>query len=91
MIFTGFGVSSMKEEEHLLTGKPFGRTAFLWRKSFTKFCSIKTYDSDRIIDIEFVCNSFTALFLCVYLPYDCSDNLDDYMFYLGKLLQIIDD
>ena len=24
-------------------------------------------------------------------PYDCPDNLDDYMFYLSKLLQIIDD
>ena len=81
----------MNEEEHILTGRPFGGTAILWKKSFTKHCSIKTYDSDRIIGIELVCNSFTALFLFVYLPYDCSDNLDHDMFYLSKLLQIIDD
>ena len=65
-------------------------TAILWRKTFTKHCFIKTYDSDRIIGIELICNFFTALFLCVYLPYDFSNNLDDYMFYLSKLLQIID-
>ena len=82
--FTGFGVSSINEEEHLLTGRPFGGTATLWRKSFNKFCSIKTYDCDRIIGIEFVRNPFSTLFLCVYLPYDCSDNHDDYMFYLSK-------
>ena len=86
--FTGFGVSSMNEDEHILTGRPFVGIAILWRKSFTKHCS---YDSDRIIGIELVCNSFTALFLCLYLPYYCSNNLDDYMFYLSTLLQIIDD
>ena len=27
--FTSFGVSSMNEEEHILTGRPFGGTAIL--------------------------------------------------------------
>ena len=36
-------------------------------------------------------NSFKALFLCVYLPYDLAENFDDYMFYLSQLLQIIED
>ena len=31
------------------------------------------------------------MFLCVYLPYDCAENFDDYMFYLSQLLQIIED
>ena len=74
----------MNEEEHILTGRPFGGTAILWRKSFTKHWSIKTYDSDRIIGIEHVCNFFTSLFLYVYLPYDCSDNLDDYYYVLPQ-------
>ena len=34
---------------------------------------------------------FHCTFLCVYLPYDCSDNHDDYMFDLSKLFQIIDE
>ena len=34
---------------------------------------------------------FHCTFLCVYLPYDCSDNHDDYMFYLSKLFQVIDE
>ena len=34
---------------------------------------------------------FKGLFLCVYFPYDCANNFDDYMFYLSQLLQIIED
>ena len=89
--FTGYGLSSMDEESQILSGRPFGGIAILWRKCFNAYCSIKLYDCDRIIGIEFVYDSFKALFLCVYLPYDCAENFDDYMFYLSQLLQIIED
>ena len=59
-------------------------------KSFNAYCSIKLYDCDRIIGIEFAYDSFKALFLCAYLPCYCADNFD-YMFYLSHLLQIIED
>ena len=65
--------------------------AILRRKCFNAYCSIKLYDCDIIIGIEFAYDSFKALFLCVYLPYDCAENFDDYMFYLSQLLQIIED
>ena len=58
--------------------------SFLWRKSLNKYISIVTYDCDRIVGIKFELNSFAALFVCVYLPYDCSDNFDDYMFLLAR-------
>ena len=89
--FTGYGLSSMDEESQILSGRPFGGIAILWRKGFNAYCSIKLYDCDRIIGIEFAYDSFKALFLCVYLPYDCAENFDDYMFYLSQLLQIIED
>ena len=89
--FVGYGLSSMKDEEQIHTGRPFGGIAVLWRKTLSKFCSIITYDCDRILGLQFTCGSFTALFLCVYLPYECSDNHDDYMFYLSKIFQIIDE
>ena len=89
--FTGYGLSSMDEESQILSGRPFGGIAILWRKCFNAYCSIKLYDCDRIIGIEFAYDSFKALFLCVYLPYDCAENFDDYMFYLSQLLQIIED
>ena len=89
--FTGYGLSSMDEESQILSGRPFGGIAILWRKCFNAYCSIKLYDCDRIIGIEFAYDSFKALFLCVYLPYDYAENFDDYMFYLSQLLQIIED
>ena len=89
--FVGYGLSSMKDEEQIHTGRPFDGVAVLWRKTLSKFCSIITYDCDRILGLQFTCGSFTALFLCVYLPYECSDNYDDYMFYLSKIFQMIDE
>ena len=35
-------------------------------------------------------NNQTFLFVCVYLPYDCDVNYDDYCFYLNKINCIID-
>ena len=81
----------MDEESLILLGRPFGGIALLWKTCFNAYCSIKRYDCDRIVGIEFVYGSFTALFLYVYLPYDCAENFDDYMFYLSQLLQIIED
>ena len=51
-------------------------------------------DHNNLIVMIIICiayDSFKALFLCVYLPYDCAENFDDYMFYLSQLLQIIED
>ena len=81
----------MKDQQHIHTGRPFGGIAMLWRKSLNKYISIVTYDCDRIVGLKFESNSFAALFVCVYLPYDCSDNFDNYMFLLAKISQIIDE
>ena len=89
--FVGYGLSSMKDEQQIHTGRPFGGIAVLWRKSLNKYISIVTYDCDRIVGLKFELNSFGVLFVCVYLPYDCSDNFDDYMFLLAKISQIIDE
>ena len=56
-----------------------------------KSATMLTYDCDRIVRLKFELNSFAVLFVCVYLPYDCSDNFDDYMFLLAKISQIIDE
>ena len=89
--FVGYGLSSMKDEQQIHTGRPFGGIAMLWKKSLNKYISIVTYDCDRIVGLKFESNSVAALFVCVYLPYDCSDNFDDYMFLLAKISQIIDE
>ena len=90
-LFVGYGLPSMKDEDQIHTGRPFGGIFVLMRKTLNKYCSIVTYDCDRILGLQLTCGSFTALFLCVYLPYDCSDNHDSYMFCLSKIFQIIDE
>ena len=60
--FVGYGLSSIKDEEQIYTGRPFGGIAVLWRKTLNKYCSIITYDCDRILGPQFTCGSFTALF-----------------------------
>ena len=41
--------------------------------------------------ISFKTNMFTILIICVYLPYDSSDNYDEYKHYLAKLNHIINE
>ena len=40
---------------------------------------------DRIIGLEIDTDNFSILVLCVYLPFDSSENYDDFMFYLANL------
>ena len=91
--FTGYGLSLIDEKSQILLGRTFGGIAILWKKCFNiVYCSIKRYDCDRIVGIEFVYCSFTALFLCVQCIYlMTAQKKDGYMFYLSQLLQIIED
>ena len=73
--FVGYGLSSMKDEQQIHTGRPFGGIAMLWRKSLNKYISIVTYDCDRIVGLKFESNSFAALFVCVYLPYGLTTSM----------------
>ena len=59
--FVGYGLSSMKDEEQIYTGRPFGGIAVLWRKTLDEYLE-ETYDCDRFLGLQFTCGSFTALF-----------------------------
>ena len=89
--FFGNGISSIDDENRINTGRPFGGTGIMWRKHLNTYSAFKTYDCDRIIGLEINCTSFSLLILCIYLPFDSSENYDDYMFYLAKMLQIVDE
>ena len=51
--------------------------------------SIVEYDDPRIIGIEIVSGDVSMLLVNVYLPYDCPDNLDSYMYYLATIDNIV--
>ena len=72
-------------------GRPFGGVGIMWRKHLNTCCKLKTYDCDRIIGLEIDTDNFLIFVLCVYLPFDNSENYDDFMFYLAKILQIVEE
>ena len=49
------------------------------------------YDDTRIMGIQIKNNNDCLYFINVYLPYQCLDNYDIYVEYLGKLSAIIED
>ena len=88
--FNGFGLSPMPVGEKLLSGRPYGGVEIMWHKKLSKCAKIVQYDDTRIFCLEIMTNNQTFLFVCVYLPYDCDVNYDDYCFYLNKINCIID-
>ena len=80
--FIGNGVSSIDDELKINSGRPHGGIGIMWRKNMNKHCTFKTYNCNRIVGLEINCGPFKALFLCVYMPCDSSENYDDFMFYL---------
>ena len=85
------GVSSIVDELKLNSGRANGDIRILSRKNMNKHCSFKTYTCIRIVGIEINCGRFNALFLCVYMPCHSSENYDDFMFCLSKLVHIADE
>ena len=62
----------------------------MWRKSLASSCNSINYYEKCLIGMQYTDNSgMKYLFLNVYLPYECSDNYDSYMHYLGKIASII--
>ena len=89
--FNGFGVTPMSIDNKLLSGRPFGGVGFLWRKQLSNLCKPVLYDDPRVLGLEIQSSDFKILLLCVYLPYECDDHYDEFMHYLAKLKNIIDD
>ena len=87
--FIGNGISSIDDESQINVGRPFGGVGIMWKKRLNTCCKLKTCDCDRIIGLKIDTDNFSILVLCVYLPFDSSENYDDFIFYLAKILQIV--
>ena len=60
-------------------------------KKLSNLCKPVLYDDPRVLGLEIQSSDFKILLLCVYLPYECDHHYDDFMHYLAKLKNIIDD
>jgi len=50
-----------------------------------KYINVVQYDDKRLLGCKLCINNDTMLFINVYLPYQCDENYDDFVRYLGKL------
>jgi exonuclease III len=89
--FDGYGTTAMDNESKLLSEHPYGGVAIVWRKNLSSRCSVKQFDDCRRLDLEVVTNNELMLLINVYMPYQCHDNYDSYMYYLGKLSALVDE
>lgn len=89
--FRGVGSSAFDYENGLLGGRPFGGVAILWRNSFDHFVKHLDFGLDWCVGVEICINSRTCVLLCVYLPYQCDQNLEDYSLKLGALGAILEE
>jgi exonuclease III len=89
--FSGFGVSAIDTTSGILSGRPYGGVCILWRKSLSKYIIVVQYDDKRMIGCKLCINNNVYLFVNVYLPYQCYENFDDYVHYLGKLISVVEE
>ena len=73
-----------------LSGRPHG-LCFLWRRTLDTFIEPIIYDDEtRLLGLKITTSNATILLLNVYLPYQCDDNIDEYLAILGKIQAISD-
>jgi len=91
--FLAIGYSSVNTSVSVLTGRPYGGTGILYRKSFSPHISlIKTYDS-RITALTVQEKCDPILFMCVYMPtdYGDSESYENYIETCAKITAIYKD
>ena len=85
------GISAVDDTCNILSGHPYGGLAILIRRKLRPLCDFIFYDDTRITGIQIKNRDECLYFVNVYLPYQCPDNYDLYVEYLGKLSAIIED
>ena len=75
----------------IMSGRPYGGVAVLVRKSFRKECQVHTFDDSRLLGITVNTSDMPCYFLNVYMPYQCDDNYDLFVEYIGKISSIIEE
>ena len=65
--------------------------SILWRVEFDRFITPIKFDLDWLAGIMFEQDGRKYAIICVYMPYECSDNADIYLEKLGVLHSILDE
>ena len=65
--------------------------AILVRKQYRSLNEFQQYEDPRILGLTVKFESELCFFLSVYMPYQCLDNQELYMEYIGKISAIVED
>jgi hypothetical protein len=88
--FYAKGITSMKTNNNIILGRPFGGLAILWRKSLGSQCNVLTYEDDcRLMSIDINCSGIKYTLVNVYLPYCSPEYHDEFLAYLSKIESLI--
>ena len=82
------GVSAIDSSSGIISGRPIGGVSILIREKMRQYCNFVFYDDPRITGLEINCLSDCLHLLNVYLPYQCHNNYDDYVEYMGTFSAI---
>ena len=89
--FLGLGTSAFDSSKSLLSGRPFGGVAIMWRKNLQPVIKVSVV-SERIMQLNIMTSTCTVSLLNVYLPTDFrdSESHDQYCMCLGQLACLLD-
>ena len=88
--FFGTGVSTRDDSEDLFFTHPRGGVAILWRKSFGPSVTPVKFDLDWVVGLNIKSGDKNITILCIYLPYYCPDNEEEFSIKLGQLMSIVE-
>jgi hypothetical protein len=89
--FYAKGISSIDSSNDIVQGRPHGGMGILWRKALGNTCKYVDLSDERLMAIEITSNDKSILLLNIYMPYDCDDNVDEFLLYLSKVDSIVED
>ena len=72
------------------SGRPYGGVAVLVRKSIRE-SQVHTFDDSHLFGITVNTSDMPCYFLNLYMPYQCDNNYDLFVEYIGKISSIIEE
>ncbi len=81
-------VSGMDTSTGLISGRPYGGIAILWRKSLGSLCKIVDFNDSRLLGIDLNIGGNNVRLVNIYLPFDSVSNENEYIDYLTRMCHI---
>ncbi|CAK1598235.1 unnamed protein product [Parnassius mnemosyne] len=88
--FGATGTSAINTSDGLLTGRPYGGVALLWRKSVFQTVSVINCDNVRTAAIKITVSNRSVVIFSVYMPTNCNENLFIFTECLSLIKSIIE-